>query len=60
MSEPTKEQYAMFGEAVAGILDGYTFDSEDHTEEDRNAALAYTVQLAALAFGITPEERPHE
>lgn len=48
----TDPHYREFGLAVAGILDGYHENAGDHTVEERNAALAFTVQLAAEAYGI--------
>ena len=56
MTEPTQEQYAAFGEAVAGLLDGYTFDSEGYTEDEKNYVLAQTVQMAARVYGIEPQK----
>jgi len=60
MAEPTKEQYASFGEAVAGIMDGYLFDTADWTEEDRNSTFVQAVMLAASVYGIDPKEHPDD
>lgn len=58
MTEPTQEQYANFGEAVAGILDGYLFDTEGWTEEEKNHAFIEGTILAARVFQIEPMENP--
>jgi len=60
MSEPTPTQYANFGEATAGILDGYLFDADDWTEEDRNSTFVQAVMLAASVYGIDPKEHPDD